>query len=136
MTASCSFDDATYSQRFCRYLLTCYHAQALWHSSLVAVELGYLSQSVLPGTLETYSGHLTLWMNFLEQEISQSDPYLTTFNDEDKTSLVGLFLLRCYEEGLRSKMATSVTAALKQFCLGKLMSTAFLDDGAIAAVVD
>ena len=72
-------------------------------------------------------------MKYLEQEISESDPYLTAFKDEDKTALVGLFLLRRYEDGHRGKMATSVTAGLRLFFSAKLMSTAFLDDGVIAS---
>ena len=114
------------------FVLSCTGTLALLMSSGRA-ELGmFLSQSVLPRTLETYKRHWTLWMNFLEQEISQSDPYLTTFVDEDKTMLVGLFLLRRYEGGHRGKMATSVTAGLRMFFGAKLMSTAFLDDGIIA----
>ena len=85
----------------------------------------FLSQSVLPRTLDTYKRHWTLWMNYLEQEISESDPYLAAFKDEDKTALMSLFLLRRYEDGHRGKMATSVTAGLRLFFSAKLISTAF-----------
>lgn len=92
-----------------------------------------MTKSVAPGTWKAYNGQWLQWGSFLEDEIGGQDPWLRDFSDENKSAIVGLFLLRRYEGGMRGKVASSVTASLRLHFSQKLQSTSFLDSGVIAA---
>lgn len=74
-----------------------------------------------------------LWSVFLLEEIGERDPLLREFEEGDKAALVGLFLLRRYEVGLRGKAAASVTASLRLHFCKNLQSTTFLNSAVIEA---
>lgn len=93
----------------------------------------FISGSVLPGTIRKYSTHWDKWKAFLQSEVGSEDPYLKSRGEEDKASLVCLFLMRRYQEGLRGKAATSVTAGIRINFAQELQSTTFLDHAAVAA---
>ena len=68
------------------------------------------------------------------EEIREQDPLLRGFSEEDKSSLVSLFLMRRYEGGLRGKAAASVTASLRMHYCRNSKDTTFLQSSVIEAV--
>ena len=91
----------------------------------------FLGRSVLSNTRKTYDRHWELWKKFLSNESATSDPFLKGVDDDEKSALVGLFLLRRYEAGHRGKSATSVTAGIRLRFTQELESTTFLDSAII-----
>lgn len=67
------------------------------------------------------------------EEIRERDPLLNAFSEVDKSSLVGLFLMRRYEGGLRGKAAAAVTASLRLNFCKNFKSTTFLQSSLIEA---
>jgi hypothetical protein len=78
-----------------------------------------------------YEGHWTQWRQFLKSEVDESDPYLTSRSQDEKSALVCLFMQRRHEAGHRGKAATAGTAGIRQCFACRMMSTDFLE----AAVV-
>ena len=93
----------------------------------------FMRRSVLPSTWKSYDGHWAAWGSFLEKEIGGEDPWHTNFADEDKSALVGIFLMRRHEGGMRGKVASAVTASLRLHFSSTSRSTAFLASGVIEA---
>ena len=78
-----------------------------------------------------YEGHWTQWRQFLTSEVDESDPYLTSRSQDEKSALVCLFMQRRHQAGHRGKAATAGTAGIRQYFACRMMSTDFLE----AAVV-
>jgi hypothetical protein len=68
-----------------------------------------------------------MWKAFLKSEANLDDPFLRTTPEEDKASLVGLMMLRRYQDGHRGKSATSFTAGIRLRFAQETLSTNFLD---------
>ena len=92
----------------------------------------FISMSVLPATSRTYDRHWQEWKTFLNGSTKVRDPLLPGVSEEDKSALVGLFLMQRYQTGLRAKGATAVTAGLRMHFARNLVPTAFLDAAVIA----
>jgi hypothetical protein len=63
----------------------------------------FLSSSVLPKINRVYEGHWTQWAKFLKSEVDESDPYLVSRTQYEKSSLVCLFMQRRHQAGHRGK---------------------------------
>ena len=92
----------------------------------------FIGMSVLPATGRTYDRHWQQWEAFLNASTKVRDPLLSGVSEEDKSALVGLFLMQRYQAGLRAKGATAVTAGLRMHFARNLIPTAFLDAAVIA----
>ena len=88
---------------------------------------------MLPATSNKYNDHWAKWKTFLQGEIDCDDPFLKTRSEDEKAALVSLFLMRRYQNGLRGKAATSVTAGIRIHYAQELQSTTFLESAVIAA---
>jgi hypothetical protein len=73
-----------------------------------------------------------MWKDFLRTETSVRDPLLRGYLEDDKSSLISLFLRQRHEEGFRAKGATAVTAGVRMQFAQALQSTTFLDSSVIA----
>lgn len=73
-----------------------------------------------------------MWKAFLKEEINESDPFLRAVDDQEKTSLIGLLMLRRHEAGHRGKAATAFTAGIRMHFTEETLPTAFLDAAVIA----
>ena len=93
----------------------------------------FLGRSVLPATNKAYDRHWTMGKNFLKEEVSQHDPFLTGVNEEEKAALIALLMLRRHEGGHRWKRATSLTAGVRMRFAQETLPTTFLDSAVITA---
>ena len=92
-----------------------------------------MAQSVTAATAKAYEGHWLKWCRFLYEDLDSEDPLLGEWLEEDKPAIVGLFLQLRYDEGMRGKQATSVTAGIRLKFAAALQSTAFLDSAIVTA---
>ena len=92
-----------------------------------------MTHSVTAATANAYEGHWLKWCRFLFDDLDTEDPLLGDCMEEDKPVIVGLFLQLRYDEGMRGKQATSVTAGIRLKFVAALRSTAFLDSAIVTA---
>jgi hypothetical protein len=57
----------------------------------------------------------------------RDDPFLKECNTSDRSIMAALFLQQRYEDGLRDKVATGITAAIRMMFTAALEPTGFLD---------
>ena len=91
----------------------------------------FIGTSVLPNTQRVYEQHWVLWKEFLKNEANQDDPFLRNVSEEEKTSLIGLMMLRRHEAGQRGKAATAFTAGIRMKFSQETLSTDFMDAAVI-----
>ena len=89
--------------------------------------------SVTAATAKAYEGHWIKWCRFVNEDLDSEDPLLGEWLEEDKPAIVCLFLQLRYDEGMRGKQASSVTAGIRLKFAAALRSTAFLDLAIVTA---
>jgi hypothetical protein len=82
---------------------------------------------VLPRTNQVYERHGTQWRQFLKSEVDESDPYLTSKIQDEKSALVCLFMQRRHQAGHQGKAVTASTAGICQYFACRKMLTDFLE---------
>lgn len=73
-----------------------------------------------------------MWKEFLKSEVNGDDPFLRSLSEAEKSSLVGLMMLRRHQAGQRGKAATAFTAGIRMRFAQETLSTTFLDSVVIA----
>lgn len=92
----------------------------------------FIGRSVLPNTDRVYCKFWSQWTAFLKSEAGEEDPFLRGCDEEDKSALVGLMMLRKHQEGLRGKKATAFTAGIRLRFAQQGFPTEFLNSAVIA----
>ena len=92
-----------------------------------------MEQSVTRGTGRAYESHWSSWVRFMREAMNDEDPYLRNWSEGDRSALVCLFLRRRYQDGLRGKQATAVTAGMRLEFSKALLPTGFLDSALLTA---
>lgn len=92
----------------------------------------FISTAVLPKTNRVYNKEWTAFTEFVKTETGSDDPFLASHSDDEKASLVALFMMRRHEAGKRGKAASAFTAAVRQMYSRSMKSTTFLDSSIIA----
>ena len=82
--------------------------------------------SVTEKSGQTYGRYWADWCHFVHNTGGTQDPFLEGWTDCDKGTLVVLLHKR-YNEGLRGKQATAITAGIRLYFAKALLSTNFLD---------
>ena len=93
----------------------------------------FIAHSVTAATAKAYEGHWTKWCKFINEDLDSEDPLLGEWLEDDKSAIVCLFLQLRYDEGMRGKQATSVTAGIRLKFAAALRSTVFLDSAIVTA---
>jgi hypothetical protein len=76
-------------------------------------------------------GHWAQWCQFLKSEVDENDPYLMSRIQDEKLTLLCLFMQRRHQAGHQGKAATAGTAGIPKYYACRMISTEFLE----AAVV-
>ena len=84
-------------------------------------------------TAQTYDRQWAEWGKFIREELEGDDPLLTQWGNEDKASIVSLYLLKQHEKGLRDKSATTATAGIRHHMTRAGRATDFMDSAVVAA---
>ena len=93
----------------------------------------FIGRSVLPNTNRVYCKFWSQWVEFLKSEAGEEDPFLRRSDEEEKSSLVGIMMLRKHEQDLRGKKATAFTAGIRMRFSQQGFPTSFLESAVIAS---
>ena len=92
-----------------------------------------MGTSVTVGTAEAYQRNWSAWQRFMQEDMQSEDIYMLKWNVEDKSAGVSLFFLKRYEDGLRGRQATAVTASIRWHFAKAMLSMNFLDSSLLEA---
>ena len=92
----------------------------------------FISTSILPKTNWVYEKEWLTFKAFVKDEPGSSDPFLTSYVDDERAALVALMMMRRHQAGKRGKSACAFMAAVRQMFARTMRSTAFFDSAIIA----
>ena len=93
----------------------------------------FVEQSVTRWTSRAYESHWSSWVGSMRESMDDENPYLRNWSEGDRPALVCLFLRSRYQDGLRVKQATAVTAGMRLEFSKALLPTGFLDSALLTA---